>query len=233
MFFFGNSRIRRTLRRTGIEQCQRFLRTELLQPVAYGALCWRRLLNQAIDRSPDLLVARRLLGLGHLHHVEANRGIVSPHRRAALPDLQIKMTRGIVLTTISNRPRVRDLRQLGERLIVFAKHPQTIRLGDVEHWRHVVHGLTSHPAQQRSHADFPPHLARKQAWPCESSACSNRAVDDQSRSAAAGTPNAPAQVPSDLCALSCSRTWRRPDKRMYGPARAVYGSHERRPDRET
>jgi hypothetical protein len=42
---------------------------------------------------------------------------------------------------------MRDPRQLGQGFIVFAKHPQAIRRSDFEHWRHVVHSPTSHPAQ--------------------------------------------------------------------------------------
>jgi UDP-glucose 4-epimerase len=59
----------------------------------------------------------------------------TPHGRPSLAYLRVEMPRGIILTALSDRPRMRDLRQFGRRLIVFAKHPQAIRLGNLQYRR--------------------------------------------------------------------------------------------------
>src|SRR5262249_39872585 len=79
---------RHTVRRTGIKNCQGFLGSELLHPFEHRSLRWWHLLDQIVHRA---LIRSKLVGRStssHLHHVKANREIVSPHCRPALTDLQ-------------------------------------------------------------------------------------------------------------------------------------------------
>ena len=59
------------------------------------------MLDHPHDRCVDLVEARWPLTLLDLHHVKANRGVISSHRRPTLPDLQVEAIRQIGVSEVT------------------------------------------------------------------------------------------------------------------------------------